>query len=142
MHRILTSHPRLPLVLAAACLASVFAPVLPSPLVPAALAARGVFIGTSSWKYPGWRGLLYEDDRYVWRGRFSESRFGQLCLGEYGEIFKTVCVDAAYYKFPDHDYLRRMADAVPEDFLFGLKVTDEITIRAMWRHYRSLMEAR
>jgi len=95
----------------------------------AALAARGVFIGTSSWKYPGWRGLLYEDDRYVWRGRFSESRFGQLCLGEYGEIFKTVCVDAAYYKFPDHDYLRRMADAVPEDFLFGLKVTDEITIK-------------
>jgi hypothetical protein len=24
----------------------------------AALAAEGVFIGTSSWKYPGWRGML------------------------------------------------------------------------------------
>jgi len=95
----------------------------------AALAARGVFIGTSSWKYPGWRGLLYEDDRYVWRGRFSESRFAQLCLAEYAGVFKTVCVDAAYYKFPDHDYLQKMAGAVPDDFLFGLKVTDEITIK-------------
>jgi hypothetical protein len=42
MHRILTSHLRPPLLLAAACLASVFAPVLPSPLVPAALAARAI----------------------------------------------------------------------------------------------------
>ena len=31
-------------------------------------AARGVFIGTSSWKYEGWFGSVYERDRYVWRG--------------------------------------------------------------------------
>jgi hypothetical protein len=35
----------------------------------AALAGEGVFIGTSSWKYPGWRGQLYDEDRYVWRGK-------------------------------------------------------------------------
>jgi uncharacterized protein YecE (DUF72 family) len=93
------------------------------------LAARGVFIGTSSWKYSGWRGQIYQDDRYVWRGRFSETRFQQQCLGEYGEVFKTVCVDAAYYKFPDQRYLEGMVNAVPDDFLFGLKVTDEITIK-------------
>ena len=34
----------------------------------AALAAAGVFLGTSSWKYPGWLGQLYTRDRYVWRG--------------------------------------------------------------------------
>jgi len=28
------------------------------------LAAQGVFIGTSSWKYEGWRGQLYDDARY------------------------------------------------------------------------------
>ena len=95
----------------------------------AALAARGVFIGTSSWKYPGWRGQVYEEDRYIWRGRFSETRFQQQCLGEYGEVFKTVCLDAAYYKFPDRRYLEGMVNAVPDDFLFGLKVTDEITIK-------------
>jgi len=93
------------------------------------LAKQGVFVGTSSWKYPGWRGQLYTDDRYVWRGRFSEKRFEQLCLIEYSEVFKTVCVDAAYYKFPDREYIQRLVEAVPDDFLFGLKVTDEITIK-------------
>jgi uncharacterized protein YecE (DUF72 family) len=38
-------------------------------------------------------------------------------------------VDAAYYKFPDRRYLEEMVNVVPEDFLFGLKVTDEITIK-------------
>ena len=66
----------------------------------AALAGQGVFIGTSSWKYPGWRGQLYDEDRYVWHGKFSKARFERLCLAEYAEVFKTVCVDAAYYKFP------------------------------------------
>jgi hypothetical protein len=29
------------------------------------LAARGVFVGTSSWKYPGWRGMVYEESKYI-----------------------------------------------------------------------------
>ena len=40
-----------------------------------------------------------------------------------------MCVDAAYYKFPDQRYLEGMVSQVPADFLFGFKVTDEITIR-------------
>ena len=95
----------------------------------ARLAGQGVFVGTSSWKYPGWRGLLYDEARYVWRGRFAESRFEQNCLAEYAEVFKTVCVDGAYYKFPDRRYLEGLMRQVPEDFLFAFKVTDEITIK-------------
>ena len=38
-------------------------------------------------------------------------------------------VDAAYYKFPDHRYLEGLIAQVPDDFLFGFKVTDEITVR-------------
>ncbi len=30
----------------------------------ASLAAQGVYIGTSSWKYPGWCGTLYDPARY------------------------------------------------------------------------------
>ena len=93
------------------------------------LAKQNVFIGTSSWKYPGWRGMLYDEQRYVWRGRFAESRFNKGCLAEYAEVFKTVCVDAAYYKFPDRRYLEGMVSEVPEDFLFAFKVTDEVTIK-------------
>jgi uncharacterized protein YecE (DUF72 family) len=93
------------------------------------LAARGVFLGTSSWKYPGWIGQLYTHDRYVWRGRYAEARFERNCLAEYAEVFPTVCVDAAYYTFPRRESLEAMAAQVPADFRFGFKVTDEITIR-------------
>ena len=56
----------------------------------ARLAAQEVFIGTSSWKYPGWRGQLYDEEKYVTHGKFSESRFNRDCLAEYAEVFKTV----------------------------------------------------
>jgi uncharacterized protein YecE (DUF72 family) len=95
----------------------------------AALAASGAFVGTSSWKYPGWLGQLYTRDRYVWRGRYAASRFERNCLAEYAEVFQTVCVDAAYYQFPQRDSLVAMAEQVPMDFRFAFKVTDEITMR-------------
>src|SRR5438876_1236779 len=95
----------------------------------AQLAERGVYIGTSSWKYPGWCGQLYDEQRYIWRGKFSEKRFNDGCHAEYAEVFKTVCVDAAFYRFPDHRYLQNLVSAVPDDFLFSFKVTDDITIK-------------
>jgi uncharacterized protein YecE (DUF72 family) len=95
----------------------------------ATLAAQGVYLGTSSWKYEGWMGQLYTAERYEYRGKLAKTRFERDCLGEYAEVFKTVCVDAAYYTFPSQQYLERMADQAPEDFLFGFKVTDAVTIK-------------
>lgn len=95
----------------------------------AELSANGTFVGTSSWKYSGWRGMLYDEARYVWRGKFAESRFEKNCLAEYAEVFKTVCVDAAYYTFPSVKSLEGLAGQVPTDFQFGLKVTDTITLK-------------
>jgi len=95
----------------------------------ARLAEQGVFIGTSSWKYAGWLGQLYDDSRYVWRGRFSQSRFERRCLAEYAEVFKTVSVDATFYRFPDAQFWKDLVSEVPQDFLFSLKVTDEITVK-------------
>jgi uncharacterized protein YecE (DUF72 family) len=95
----------------------------------AALAAKGVYIGTSSWKYEGWFGQLYTPARYEYRGKVAKTRFERDCLGEYGEVFKTVSVDAAHYDFPRREYLHKLADAVPDDFRFGFKVTDAVTIK-------------
>jgi uncharacterized protein YecE (DUF72 family) len=83
----------------------------------AALAARGVFLGASSWKYPGWR------------GKFSRARFDRDCLAQYAKVFKTVCVDAAYYTFPTVKQLESLAAQVPADFRFAFKVTDDITVK-------------
>ena len=95
----------------------------------AELAGEGVFVGTSSWKYPGWRSMIYDPSRYVTRGRFSESRFERECLAEYAQTFKTVCVDAAYYRFPDPRQIQGLVSQAPDDFLFSFKVTDEITVK-------------
>lgn len=95
----------------------------------AALAVQGVYLGTSSWKYEGWMGQLYSAERYEYRGKVAKTRFERDCLREYAEVFKTVCVDAAYYTFPSQQYLERMVEQVPEDFQFGLKVTDTVTIK-------------
>jgi uncharacterized protein YecE (DUF72 family) len=98
-------------------------------LKAAALAAKGVYIGTSSWKYEGWAGMLYDKARYEYRGKFATTRFEKNCLAEYAEVFKTVSVDAAYYTFPSEKYLTGLASQVPDDFRFGFKVTDAVTIK-------------
>jgi uncharacterized protein YecE (DUF72 family) len=95
----------------------------------AALARENVYIGTSSWKYPGWIGSVYDEQRYLWRGKVAQSRFDEHCLEEYATVFKSVGVDAGYYRFPDPRFLQRLAAQVPDDFRFSFKVTEDITIR-------------
>jgi uncharacterized protein YecE (DUF72 family) len=107
-------------------------PVFPLDAVSQALAMlaeRNVFIGTSSWKYPGWSGLLYDEQRYLHRGKFTTSRFQRGCLEEYARVFRTVCVDAGYYKFPSPQYIAGLCAQVPEGFRLTFKVTDQITAR-------------
>jgi hypothetical protein len=38
----------------------------------ASLVAQGIYVGTSSWKYPGWCGMLYDRTRYEYRGEFAD----------------------------------------------------------------------
>ena len=97
--------------------------------IAARLAQQGVYIGTSSWKYEGWFDQLYTPARYEYRGKVAKTRFQRECLGEYAEVFKTVCVDAAYYTFPSQKYLEGMASQVTQDFRFAFKVTDAITLK-------------
>jgi uncharacterized protein YecE (DUF72 family) len=87
-------------------------------------------------KYPGWRGTFYDEARYVWHGKFAKLRFERNCLAEYAEVFKTVCVDAAYYTFPTVKYLEGLASQVPDDFRFAFKVTDSVTIKRFPNHVR------
>ena len=93
----------------------------------AELAARGIYVGTSSWKYPGWIGQLYDEQRYLHNGKLSLARFNRSCLEEYATVFKSVCVDAGYYAFPTERQVEGLVAQVPDDFLFSFKVTEEIT---------------
>ena len=64
--------------------------------------------------------MLYDGARCEYRGKFAETRFKRDCLAEYAEVFKTVCVDAAYFPasvpksplfpFATSDWLPRKCD--------------------------------
>lgn len=88
-----------------------------------------VHLGTSSWRYPGWCGILYDEDRYLWGTHFSNQRFSDHCLEEYAGVFRTVCVDATYYALPRKRFLEGLVAQVPGDFVLSFKVPDDITIR-------------
>lgn len=86
-------------------------------------AERGIFFGTSSWKYPGWKGMVYT------RAYPSKRDFEQECLAEYATIFPTVCADFALYDFPQPLRMRAIAGQTPDHFTVSFKVTDRITIK-------------
>ena len=101
-----------------------------------ALARRNIFLGGSSWKYEGWIGQIYSRSRYLSRGRFSKKLFEDSCLGEYADVFPTVCGDFAFYQFPTEDFWRKLFTQVPKPFQFAFKVPEQITCRIFPAHAR------
>jgi len=86
-------------------------------------ATSGVHFGGSSWKYPGWKGIIYSKD-YT-----SKKAFNEQCLAEYSEVFSTVCADFALYDFPDQKRMALIHDSTTDMFTVSLKVTDRVTIK-------------
>lgn len=77
---------------------------------------RHIRLGTSSWHFRGWAGL-------VWNGDVSEQLLSREGLAAYSAhpLLRTVCVDRAFYSaLPEKDY-RRYASQVPDDFRFIVK---------------------
>ena len=111
-------------------------PTRPSPLPPIAplagrlrwLADRGVYLGTSSWKYPGWIGQIYDPARYHTRKGLSQRKFDEECLAEYAGVFPTVGGDFSFYQFPKPEVWTRLFAQTPPEFRFSLKAPEEVTV--------------
>jgi len=86
-------------------------------------ASKGIYFGSSSWKYPGWKGIVYN------RQYPSKQAFDRECLTEYSQIFPTVCADFALYDFPDTAKMHIVHEQTQNDFTVSLKVTDRITVK-------------
>ncbi len=100
------------------------------------LAKRNIWIGTSSWKYEGWLGQIYSQERYQVRGRFSQKRFEAECLSEYAETFPIVCGDFSFYQFPSAQYWKRLFESAPGSLRYAFKIPEEITVRTFPSHPR------
>jgi uncharacterized protein YecE (DUF72 family) len=82
-----------------------------------------VRFGTSTWNYPGWRGLVYHRD-YGTRSTAAKM------LEEYAAfpLFATVGVDSSYYGPPTEAVLRSYAEHLPAAFPSISKVWSQLTI--------------
>ena len=100
------------------------------------LTAQNIFIGTSSWKYEGWVGQIYDSERYRSRGKFSQKLFEAECLSEYAETFPIVCGDFTFYQFPSDQYWRKLFNSAPGSLRYAFKVPEEITVKAFPSHPR------
>ena len=81
-------------------------------------------IGTCSWKYDSWVGLIYSEktkDRY---------------LNEYGRHFSTVEIDQWFWSLfpeskvalPKSDVVQEYVASVPDDFKFSVKAPNSVTL--------------
>jgi uncharacterized protein YecE (DUF72 family) len=100
------------------------------------LAAQGIFLGTSSWKYEGWLGSIYTPQRYETRGKFSKKKFDDSCLAEYAEVFPAVGGDFSFYQFPSEAYWHRLFSSAPHTLQFGMKAPEMVTVRKWPGHAR------
>jgi uncharacterized protein YecE (DUF72 family) len=83
---------------------------------------RSWYFGTSSWKYPGWKGLVYRNPYS------SEKQFQESCLSEYSSQYTCVGVDHTYYSWPTTKGFTRYVEQVPDFFKFVLKATEKLTV--------------
>jgi uncharacterized protein YecE (DUF72 family) len=82
----------------------------------------GLRLGTSSWSFPGWNGIVY--DRLA-----SEDVLAREGLAAYAAhpLLRTVSIDRSFYRPLTAEQFRVYADAVPDDFRFVVKADRLVT---------------
>ena len=83
-------------------------------------------IGTSSWKYDSWKGLVYDPDK-----KYKPQDY----LSDYSQYYNTVEIDQWFWslfptgaKLPNTKDVKIYSQSVPDDFLFTVKVPNAITL--------------
>lgn len=95
------------------------ADVSPEVRATAAALPAEIHLGTSSWSFPGWVGLVY--DRRA--GRAALARDGLAAYAKH-PVLRSVGVDRSYYAPLDVETWRSYAEAVPDDFRFLVKAPE------------------
>ena len=81
-----------------------------------------IHLGTSSWAFPGWRGLVYGDDA-------SETLLSREGLRAYGKhpLLRSVSLDRTFYAPISEAQYATYAGQVPEGFRFVVKAPNLVT---------------
>jgi uncharacterized protein YecE (DUF72 family) len=88
-----------------------------------------VFVGTSGYNYPEWRGSFYPE-------KLSTAKM----LAYYAERFPTVEINYTFYRIPTEKLLSGWAAGTPENFSFTLKAPRRITHDSKLQHCEDLVQ--
>jgi uncharacterized protein YecE (DUF72 family) len=75
-----------------------------------------IYIGTSGYSYQDWKGPVYPED-------IKDSEM----LPFYSHLFNTTEINYTYYRMPAARTLAAMASKVPDNFVFTIKASKELT---------------
>jgi uncharacterized protein YecE (DUF72 family) len=91
----------------------------------------GVFLGTSSWTFPGWKGLVYDHPA-------AASQLAREGLAAYGHhpVLRTVGIDRTFYGPIPASAFAEYAEQVPEGFRFLVKAHEVCTMARFPLHER------
>ena len=86
-------------------------------------------LGTSSWSFPGWAGL-------VWDGEYPEARLTRQGLAAYAQhpLLNTVSLDRAFYRPLEAETYRSLAAQVPAGFRFVVKAASQVSDAMLRMH--------
>jgi len=83
-------------------------------------------VGTCSWKFDSWKGLVYDEDKIYRPGDY---------LTDYARYLDSVEIDQWFWslfpggiKLPDIGTVKSYADSVPDDFVFTVKAPNSLTL--------------
>lgn len=97
----------------------------------AARLPESVRLGTSSWSFPGWLGLVYGESA-------SDAKLARDGLAAYAQhpLLRTVGIDRTYYAPLRAEVFAVYASQVPDDFRFLIKAHELCTLGRFPRHAR------
>jgi uncharacterized protein YecE (DUF72 family) len=92
---------------------------------------KGVYLGGSTWSFPGWAGL-------VWDRPYSQSRLAREGLAAYARhpLLRAVGVDRTHYAPVEAAELAEYREQVPDDFRFLVKAHEACTLARYPDHAR------
>lgn len=92
---------------------------------------KEIRLGTSSWSFPGWQGLVYAD-------KYSDTKLSKQGLAAYARhpLFRTVGLDRTHYAPMSREQFSEHAAQVPDDFRFLVKAHEVLTLHRFPTHPR------
>jgi len=93
---------------------------------------RHLYVGTASWNYPSWEGLIYPENAPEDRVKYLESYSRYYNMVEVDQYFWSL-FPPEFARMPDREEVAAYANAVPDEFRFTVKAPNSLTLTHFYK---------